>query len=117
LEHLFPNCAVQNTTEAPAKDKGAEKSLCELQNAVCWQPYGCEGDSESSEVALFCHANFFLGAIWCDLVRFGANAAVFCGWGRDGDRSLGAAQKRFPVLPATFGARPLQNASEAARVD
>jgi len=39
------------------------------------------------------HKNFF-AAIWCDLVRFGANAAVFCGWGRDGDRSLVSIQMK-----------------------
>jgi hypothetical protein len=37
----------------------------------------CRGQRIEGGVTLFCHAQIFLGAIWCDLVRLGANPAVF----------------------------------------
>jgi hypothetical protein len=53
----------------------------------------------------FLPCRIFFGAIWCDLVRFGANAAVFCGWGRNGDRRLAESMQKRTADPPTPGFR------------
>jgi hypothetical protein len=57
------------------------------------------GGSERPEVALFCHAQNFFGAIWCDLVRLGAKPLFFAvgAW----DRSLAASMQQRTADPPT----------------
>jgi hypothetical protein len=43
----------------------------------------------------------FFGAIWCDLVRVGANSAAFCGWGCDGDRRSAVSMQKRTADPPT----------------
>jgi hypothetical protein len=60
-------------------------------------------------VALFCQQEIFLGAIWCDWVRLGANAAFllrhgdgFCGGTRSAECKVQNAEWLFLAIKKVF---------------
>jgi hypothetical protein len=79
------------------RDKSAFALLRRDKTAALHSPRrhnGWERGPNAPNRLFFAMRKIFLGAIWCDLVRFGANSAVFCGWGCDGDRRLAVSMQK-----------------------